>query len=289
VGATSPTAGTWDTCAFEPARLIEGDRVVAIPVGPPLAWDEPVAFLDGLQRTELLAYADTWPLCTADVTAAVRIREGGVLRTVVEVRRTLLIGRANALEAAAVEAENLEFVTLPDHPDVPPLRDIGLAGEAVDVARATLEREAGRLFRAAHPGTWLLVDGTLATNPAWLRDPRAIGICRHHARLPFEGEDLRTYLRLASGHRTPVFAPPARNGIEYRAWAMRLRAWEGEDLLHGLIRVEVGRENGSAAAADWLSPRLLAERAPLPAAVAGADRMLYPLQGVRDYLAARLG
>ena len=274
---------------FEPARLVEGDRVAAIPVGPPLAWEEPVAFLDGLQRTELLAYADTLPLCTADVTAAVRIREGGVLRTVVEVRRTLLIARAAALEAAAVEAKGLEFMTLPDHADVPPLRDIGLAAEVVDAARAALEREAGRLFREAHPRAWLLIDGTLATNPGWLRDPRAIGICRHHAQLPFEGEDLGTYLRLAPGHRTPVFAPPARNGIEYRAWALRLRAWEGEDLLHGLIRVEVATENGSTTAAAWLSQRLLAERAPLPAAVAGADRMLYPLQGVRDYLTARLG
>lgn len=287
--APSPSAGTWESCAFERVRLLEGNGVVAIPVGPPEPWPEPVAFLDGFQQAELLAYAGTHPVCGADVAAAVRVREAGSLRTVVELRRTLLIGRGGVLEALRDGATGSELVSLPDDPTVPPLRDLALAAQAVGAARAGLEAQVWKAFRAAQAATWLVIDGTLAAHAAWLEDQRAIGVCRSHLRLPFEGANLTAYLQLPAGHRSPVFAPPPVDDIPWCAWALRLRPWEGHDLVYGLIRVEVAAANGAAPQAGWLSRHLLAERAPLPGDGMGSDRMLYPLQGVRDYLTARLG
>lgn len=287
--APPPVAATWDACSFEGATLLEGSDVVPIPVGPPAPWPAPVAFLDGIQRTELLAYQGAFPVCIADVAAAVRVRDDRSLRTVVELRRALLIGRASVLAGATDGLSGVEAVPLADDPLVPPLRDLALAAQAVDAARAALEARAARHFRRGDQASWLLVDGTLAAHAEWLRDPRALGICRSHLRLPFEGDQIQSYLQLPAAHRSPVFAPPPVDGTPWCAWALRLHAWEGKDLLHGLVRVEAAQANGSTVQAGCISQCLLAERTPMAGDGLGADRRLYPLQGVAGYLAARLG
>lgn len=287
--APPPVAATWDACAFEGATLLEGSEVIPISVDGPAPWSAPVAFQDGIQRIELLAYRGAFPVCVADVAAAVRVRDDRVLRTVVELRRTLLLGRASVLHGVADGLPEVELVPLADDPLVPPLRDLALAAQAVDAARAALEARVARQFRRGDAESWLLVDGTLAAHAEWLRDPRALGICRSHLRLPFEGDQLQAYLQLPAGHRSPVFAPPPVDGTPWCAWALRLHAWEGKDLLHGLIRVEAARANGGAAQAGLISQCLLAERTPMAGDGLGADRALYPLQGVRGYLAARMG
>src|SRR5690606_29084939 len=76
----SPAAGLPASYAFEseavirPARLIEDTELQWHAPGDASAFDEPVAFLDGTQRTELLGYAGAAPLMLAEVRAAVRER-----------------------------------------------------------------------------------------------------------------------------------------------------------------------------------------------------------------------
>jgi hypothetical protein len=114
-----------------------------------------------------------------------------------------------------------------------------------------------------------------------------VGVSKSHATLPFEGEALERYLRLPPGHRSSIFVPASRRVVPVRAWALRLWPWEGRDLLHGLVRVEVAPDNGTPEVADRLSRWLLAERAPVSAPDPRWDRLLYGIRRVEEFLRSR--
>jgi hypothetical protein len=271
-----------------PARLIEDATLGCRAVGPAIPWPDPVAFLDGVQRLTLLAYAGSAPVFLGMVAAAVRERQGGRLRTAVEARRWLAIGRPSALTAAAGALDQLEALPLPhDHP-AHPVRDLTQASRALDAARGALELDVGAAYRR-RSDTWMVVDGALSESPEWAADPRTVGVSKSHATLPFDGPELERYLRLPAGHRTSVFAPESRSVAPVLAWAVRLWPWEDRDLFHGLIRVEVAPENGGSASADLLTRRLLAERAPVSTPDARWDRLLYGIHSVEQYLRAGAG
>src|SRR5690606_5557793 len=120
----------------------------------------------------------------------------------------------------------------------------------------------------------------------WAADERMLGVVKSHATLPFEGEALERYLRLPPGSRSSIFAP-AGTVAPVHAWALRLWPWEGRDLLHGLVRIEVAPAAGTAATADLLSRHLMAERVPLSAPDPRWDRLLYGIHAVEQYLRAR--
>jgi hypothetical protein len=113
-----------------------------------------------------------------------------------------------------------------------------------------------------------------------------LGVSKSHAALPFEGEELVTYLQLPPGHRSSVFQPASRQRAPVYAWGLRLWPWEGKDLLFGLVRIEAAPGAATLERADELSRWLLAERAPVSAPDARWDRLLYGIRGVEDYLRA---
>jgi hypothetical protein len=271
-----------------PARLVEEAPLACRAVGPPVPWPDPVAFLDGVQRLQLLAYAGSAPVLLGEVAAAVRERRGGRLYTVVESRRWLAIGRPAALAAAADALSGLAELPLPDEEPAHPVRDLTQAGRVLDRARGALELEVGAAYRR-RSDAWLVIDGSLSESPDWAADPRALGVSKSHATLPFDGADLERYLRLPAGQRTSVFAPASRSVAPVLAWAVRLWPWEDRDLFHGLVRVEVAPANGGTESADLLSRRLLAERAPLSTPDPRWDRLLYGIHSVEQYLRARAG
>lgn len=273
---------------MRPARLIEEAPLACRAVGPPVPWPDPVAFLDGVQRLQLLAYAGSAPLLLGEVAAAVRERRGGRLNTVVESRRWLAIGRPAALAAAADALSGLAELPLPDEEPAHPVRDLTQAGRVLDRARGALELEVGAAYRR-RSDAWLVIDGSLSESPDWAADPRALGVSKSHATLPFDGADLERYLRLPAGQRTSVFAPASRSVAPVLAWAVRLWPWEDRDLFHGLVRVEVAPANGGTESADLLSRHLLAERAPLSTPDPRWDRLLYGIHSVEQYLRARAG
>ena len=279
------SGGRTDEACVRPARLVEGIELAALPVGPAEPWPEPVAFLDGVQRTTLVAYAGAAPIVVAEIAAGVRERRGGRLATVVEDRRVLALARPSALAAAGDALDGLATTALPEDEPPHPVRDLFNAARAVDRARGTLELAVAGRFRARSEG-WLVVDGALSESPLWAEDPRIVGIAKSHATLPFEGEALERYLRLPPGHRSSIFAPVTRSVAPVHAWALRLWPWEGRDLFYGLVRVEVAPVNGTTATADLLSRRLLAERAPISAPDRRWDRLLYGIHSVERYLRA---
>jgi hypothetical protein len=279
------SGGRAEEARLRPARLEEDSALDWHGVGPPEPWPGTLAFLDGVQRSVLLAYAGAAPIVVGEVAAAVRERCDGRLQTVVEERRLLAIARPAALAAAGDLPADFRTVPLPADEPPHPVRDLANVARALDQARGALELAVGEEYRRRSEG-WLVVDGSLTESPAWAADPRMVGISKSHATLPFEGPELERYLRLPQGHRSSIYAPETRSLTPIRQWALRLWPWEGRDVFHGLVRVDVAPANGNPATADLLSRRLLAERAPLSTPDHRWDRLLYGIHSVETYLRA---
>ena len=282
------SGGRVEEACIRRARLIEDAQLAWRPVGRAEAWPDPLAFLDGVQRSELVAYAGAAPLVVAEVAAAVRERRDRRLATTLEARRTLLLGRPEAIAAAGELPPGLDTVALPTDEPPHPVRDLVNAARALDRARGALEITLGDRYRARSDG-WLLIDGALSDSPVWAADRRMIAVSKSHATLPFDGPDLERFLRLPVAHRTSIYAPETRSLAPVRQWALRLWPWEGKDVFHGLVRVEVAPENATPDLADTWSRRLLAERAPISTPDHRWDRLVYGIHSVERYLRAGAG
>ena len=194
--------------------------------------------------------------------------------------RLLVLGRPSALAAAGDVLDGAATIALPEDEPPHPVRDLAHASRALDRARGALERAVAARYRE-RSDAWLIIDGALSESPSWAEDPRLIGVAKSHATLPFDGEELERYLHLPYGHRSSLFTPASRGVAPVRAWALRLWPRDGRDLFHGLIRVEVAPVNGTSATAEWISRRLLAERAPRqhPGSPLGPAALRHPLGG----------
>lgn len=285
-GLPPASDGRSDQANIQEAALVEDRALTAHALGNAEPWEGPVAFLDGIQRWEVVAYAGSSPIVVATVAAAVRRREGKRFTTAAESRRDLIIARPEALAAAGRVIDDWVTVALDTSEAPHPVGDAVQARIHVEQARAECEREAGRAFRKKDAG-WLVVDGSLTDSPDWAADPKMLGVIKSHASLPFGGEELETWLRLPYAHRTSVYAPRSRARAPVYAWAVRLWEWEGKDLLHGLIRVEAKPDGGTTAQAGRISRWLLHERAPISTPDARWDRLLYGIHDVERYLKAK--
>lgn len=286
--ATAPAelaGGRRDDATYRPATLVDGP-LRHVPLAPPIGWAEPVGFLDGTQHVELLGYVGTHPVVAAVVRAGVRLRTERRLRAGPSDTQRLVIGHPEALSRLGDVRDGERVVALATDEPPHPVRDLDRAHAEVDRARGALELAIAGAFRTAAPHTWLVVDGSLAASPDWARDERMVGVVKSHASLPFEGPELETYLTLPVGHRTSLFRPQSRQVAPVLAWGLRLWPWEGRDLFHGLVRIEVADTERMARVTDLLSCHLLAERAPL-AADPRADRLLYGIHDVERWLRAQ--
>ena len=291
VPATTRAAGSQgrrEEARISPSDLVEHASARAIEVGPAVACPEPLAFLDGVQRHQVVAYGRRfpYPLIAGVVAAAVRERNHRRLETVTSRVRHVLVGRREVLdEAGGLPDATYDRVVLGEDESEHPVAEMDRAVAAIDDARSRLEIEVGERFRD-RSNAWLVVDGSLAESPMFAKDGRMLGVSKSHATLPFGGADLETYLRLPPGHRTSVFRPRSRRFAPVHAWGLRLWPWEGRDILFGLVRVEAAPTADSVARADEFSRWLLAERAPVSAPDARWDRLLYGIHNVEDFLAA---
>ena len=288
--ATARPAGTHgrsEDPVTRPAALVEDATVVQVQVGPATSCPEPMAFLDGIQRHQVVAYPDTDPVVAATVAAAVRQRHGRQLTTAAHRVEHLLIGRPAALAAMEGLLPGYRRIALEDDQPSHLVLDLDLATAKVDQARSALEVTVGQEYRTKSEG-WLVVDGSISGRHTWATDSRMLGVSKSHSTMHFVGDDLRNYLRLPHGCRSSVFRPATR-GTPVHAWGLRLWPFEGRDLLYGLVRVEAAATTETLARVDEWSRWLLAERAPISARDARWDRLLYGIHNVEEYLRASLG
>lgn len=170
---------------------------------------EPIAFLDGTQRYEVVSYVGTSPVVAALIGAAVRLRVDGQFRTVAHDGGRLLIGAPNALAAFADRLPDFGRVELDLDGPVHPLEELEKAHRAVDDYRSALEWRVAAQFRRDDP-SWLVVDGVLPHFDRLGSDPRVIGVSKSHATLPFDDpETSHLYLSLPQG-TGPVCSAPRR-------------------------------------------------------------------------------
>lgn len=282
--------GRAEEATIKPARLVEGEVVASHPVGSAEPCPDPVAFLDGIQRYEIVGYFDAAPLVVARVAAAVRERAGPGCRPrlAVALERRLAIGRQDVLDRVADVLEGTRLMPLDEEVVGHPVREVQAAKRVVDRERGAAELEVGRQFRAESDG-WLIIDGALSEGIDWVADPRMIGVVKSHSTLPFDGVDQVTYLRILYANRSSVFAPETRSLAPVHSWALRQWPWEGEDLFHGLVRIETNAGDDTLDRVDQLSRWLLAERAPVSTPDPRWDRLLYGIHDVELYLRARMG
>jgi hypothetical protein len=293
VASRGYTPATWIPAASEgriqeasirSARVIERDfpddhRAV----GAPEPWPGLVAFLDGTQRYEVMAYSSTTPVVVAEVAAAVMERRERRLSVALEERRRIVISRPSVLESLGDALDGHETVALPEDHPAHPVQDFQLARREVDRTRVRLEVELGHRYRQ-RSDAWMIVDGTLTESPLWATDPRMVSVAKSHARLPFEAEEFQRYLQLPAAHRSPVFMPGGRELAPVFSWTLRLWPWEGRDLLHGLVRIEAAPTDQTLDTVDQLSRWLLAERAPVSTPDPRWDRLLYGIHAVEEHL-----
>src|SRR3954469_17952535 len=91
------SGGRTDEACIRPARLMESPHLEWHEVGEAEPWPGTLAFLDGVQRSELVAYAGAAPVVVGEVAEGVRERsQARRLVTVLEARALLLLARAEA-------------------------------------------------------------------------------------------------------------------------------------------------------------------------------------------------
>jgi hypothetical protein len=277
---------------FATARVVEGTRVRAVPVGPAEAAPDGVGFADGIQRWGIEGHFGLVPVARAQIAAGVLVRADGALRSAVRLDEEFLIVPADRL--ADRERDAIAGVGLPVHEADAgarphPFLDRWAAAQVVERRREALERQVARAFLEAQPDAVLIVDGGLAGLRGVAGVERAIGVAKQHETQFLEGPDLEVALTVPAGSRSSVFARDLDDGTVLFSWYLRLWPWTDEDLLHGLTRVERMAGDGVVEDADRVSRWLLAERAPIAGRDSRWDRLLYPLHEVETVLRAQAG
>ncbi len=283
--------------ADEPPRVeaavpVEGValEVRAVPGAPVVGF---VAFLDGIQRSRVLAHAGPVPLVHGAVAAAVRLRtdrrpstwESPVLsqrlyaplgRLASDVVRTL----AAALPLTDTESESTEG---PEHPQELAARAL----TAVQRTRESAELSLVDAWVARGPGP-LLVDGGISGSAAGSASDRVVGVVKSHRTLYAAPAALPLVLDLREGERTTAVRlhTPRRHAVA--TWYLRLRAPAARGPLFGLVRVEAALGDDLTERADRISRWLLAERAPVALPDARWDVMVYGVRECEQYLSAIL-
>lgn len=258
---------------------------------------EPVAafgaFLDGIQRTRVLAFLGGIPLIHGTIAAVVLKRVDRKLVTwqspLIE-RRLYLPERLLDKSVIATLRQHFDITNTDDAEGSPLDRHpIGLMERAVphvQTDRSRLERQLAEAWCDAESAP-LLMDGGIAGSDRAARAHAVVGAIKTHRTLYLDGAALDAVFALEAGERSPVFRV-ASSRTAVASWYLRLRDREGQDPMWGLLRVEVAEQDEISERADDVSRWLLAERAPLALPDGRWDRMTYGVRGCEEYLRAIL-
>ncbi len=298
-------------------------RAVAVDSSPGVS-----AFLDGVQRSRVVAFVDGAPIVFATVAAVIRERHDRRLSTwrAPSVRHMVLAARESVGESAwtALADADILAVDVAEDGAVPvhPLSVRAMALDRVAEERETLERRLAAEW-CQRESRWLWIDGGISGNLAVSAESTAFGVVKSHTTLYGNDESIRASLALAEGERGPLFLVQHRGRRGVASWYLRMHAGHG-DPLHGLVRIEiappaglmnVGAAGSSAEAEEWtanavpdlaalgklpvlamlrqradeVSAWILAERAPLALPDPRWDTLCYGVYACEQFLKALVG
>ena len=292
--------------APEPPRLVAAPPVEGLAVCGRSIEGEPqvgfAAFLDGTQRSRVLAYHEGMPIVFGVVAAVVRTRTDRRLHTWGE---GPVVDRAVYLPLAYLPASlaghfaegglRVADTTAPERDgSVPTRHPFALADRAVHLVQEDRESAEQRLAElwCARETAPLFIDGGVNKSELVAKSTNAVGVVKSHRTLYVEGEALDRVFGLRRGERSTVFRIPSARRTPVVSWYLRLRDAAGHDPLWGLVRVEAADTTAGespaalTARADRLSRWILAEVTPLALPDGRWDRMVYGVRDCEEYLRA---
>lgn len=282
---------------LEAATPLEGSQIEVrvVPGAPVVGFG---AFLDGIQRSQVLAHHGTVPLVHGAVAAAVRLRRD---------RRMSLwgapvISQACYAPAALLNAEFLRRLrngclvvdTLEGVEEAPesPQHPSGLAAKALTAVQRTRESAERALAEAwiATEESPLLIDGGISGSAPVAQHALAVGVVKSHRTLYVSADSLALTLGLRAGERTTAVALTSPRRTTVASWYLRLREPLTRGPFFGLVRVEISASGpeGLAERADLVSRWLLAERTPVTLPDHRWDVLLHGIRDCEQYLSAIL-
>ena len=277
---------------FGTAEPVEGNSIAAVAVAD-LPFETPdAAFVDGIQRYVVEGWIGTTPVLRAYTAAAVLMRRLRKLSLAEYDCREFIVAPLQLLSSAVAARLNdlgLQVFDCDVGEREHPIVDIQLAVAQVERCRRQQEERVVSAFRDRFPAEWIVVDGSIRSLPDHIRRSRVLGVIKSHETQYLAGADQAAALTLMERHRTTVFRRVGRGEDTIYSWYLRLWDREGQDILHGLLRLEREQGDNVVAETDDVCRWLLAERAPIAAHDGRWDRLLYPISEVENYLRARVG
>jgi hypothetical protein len=261
-------------------------------------------FLDGTQRSRVVAYVGGAPIVLADIAAVIRARTARRLTTwgagpimtsrIYLPRRLLPVSVLSAIGTLGFEvADVLDAHALSG--DVSHPHDLlRRAVHRVQEDRDALERQLAEAWLGSE-ATPLYVDGGLPSGERAATSPWLVGVVKSHHTLYADAEGLAVVLSLPEGARSSVFLVSRTWGTPVLSWYLRLRPAANHDPFHGLVRVEIAPSGGEPVAgalsgrADRVSRWVLAERNPVALPDGRWDRMAYGVRDCEEFLRAVTG
>jgi len=252
------------------------------------------AFLDGTQRSRVIAHADEVPVVHGLVAAVVRQRSDRRMHTwgAPTVRQALyapipLLGQRwrDALLLSGVPV--IDTLSRGEPASTHPFALQDSAIHAVQYAREAAERELAERWCAAETRE-LVVDGAITGSETVATSTSVVGVIKSHRTLYADGDALRTVLRLSRGERSSVFRVTSPRRTPVASWYLRVRDPRGHDPLWGLVRVEVAEAGPGRLPerADAVSRWVLAEALPLALPDGRWDKMMYGIRDCEEFLRA---
>lgn len=250
------------------------------------------AFLDGVQRSRVLAHRGAVPLVHGAVAAAIRVRAGRRLRAWDSPRISQALYAPFDALGAGVVAELATRLPLRDTAAPAGSHPQEFTARALTAVQRERERAEVALAEAwiAREAAPLLVDGGISGAGGAARHPLAVGVVKSHRTLYVDADTLPRLLALREGERTTAVELTSPRRERVATWYLRLRGDGSRAPLFGLVRVEVARdaEAGLTARADLVSRWVLAERAPVSLPDPRWDVLLYGIHECERYLSAIL-
>jgi len=286
-----------DPPVLRAAQMVEGTTMRAITVND-VRPDNPSgfgAFLDGVQRVQIMGHHEGIPVVYGTASAAIRVR---INRRMVtwghqppRVQRKFFLPFRYLPSLSEISESRLDIVdtSRPDKsgafPSLHPTALLERAMRAVDDMREALEHQLAEAWCAVGEAP-LFIDGGISGNPRVASSSCAIGVVKSHRTLFAEDDALRTVFALARGQRSSVFRVSPRSRSSVISWYLRVRDAVGHDAMWGLVRVEAAECDRPAERADEISRWVMAEMSPLSLPDGRWDKMAYGVRDCEEFLRA---